>query len=397
MGRRRVKSREGTATPTAAVPALPASVSPEQAPKAQTREAAARVLLALGDLSLRARLRTMLTDCSLSCAEAGSLTDSIRALDGESFDAMITDLTLPDGAGLDLVRRLALEEQPTKTIVCAEAPSLDDAVSAMRLGVVDLLALPLIEAEAVASVTAAIEMSRSERAQTRRIERLKRICRRLNSARQQVTSQVDVLCNDLVGAYRELADKVTHVALASEFGSIVQQELDIESLLRTALEYLLGKTGPTNAAVFLPSNHSDFTLGAYVNYDCPRDTADVLLDHLADVIAPRFQEEEEVVVFDDDSELAQWIGDDANWLSDSRVIVFSCRYEGECLAVMTLFRDRAVPFPEELTGQLGVMAHIFARQLARIIRIHHRHTPGKTWTGWDSFDEEDDGLGGLAA
>ena len=33
---------------------------------------------------------------------------------------------------------------------------------------------------------------------------------------------------------------------------------------------MLTKTGPTNAAVFLPGTGTDFDLGAYVNYDCPR-------------------------------------------------------------------------------------------------------------------------------
>ncbi|TVQ31107.1 MAG: response regulator [Phycisphaeraceae bacterium] len=358
---------------------------------ARTCVDAGRVLIATADASEREILAGMLRRRSIQCDAVGTLTDAVGALSGAEYEAVVASLRLPDGSGVDLARRLQLEGKHTRTILCDSAPTLDDAVATMRAGAVDLIRTPFGEEEAAASVVGAIRSARSTREQSRRVDRLKRICRRLNTARQQVTSQVDVLCNDLVGAYAALAEQVSHVTLASEFGSILQQELDIESLLRTSLEYMLTKTGPTNAAVFLPSNHCDFSLGAYVNYDCPRDTADVLLDHLADVIAPRFQDETEIVQFENETELAEWIGEDANWLADSKVIVFSCRHEGECLAVITLFRDRSTPFSDELIPQLKVMSDLFARQLERIIRIHNRHHPDKEWSGWDSWDEDDEG------
>ena len=45
--------------------------------------------------------------------------------------------------------------------------------------------------------------------------------------------------------------------------------------------HLLTKTGPTNAAVFLPDSVDHYGLGAYVNYDCPRESIAALLDALA--------------------------------------------------------------------------------------------------------------------
>ena len=74
---------------------------------------------------------------------------------------------------------------------------------------------------------------------------------------------------------------MTMVTLASEFNSLIRQELDLESLLRVSVEFILGKSGPTNAAVFLPAASGDYSLGAYVNYDCPKDSAEVLMDQLA--------------------------------------------------------------------------------------------------------------------
>ncbi len=361
--------------------------------------APARILIVEPDAGSRARVAELLRASEMICDPVATLLEARGAIAGAHYDAAIVNAALPDGSGLDIPREFDQNNSTTRVIISASAPTLDLAVLAMRTGAMDLLAQPFEEAQLVASVRTAVERSRNIHEQERRVERLKRICRRLNTARRQVTNQVNSLCNDLVGAYQELSDQVGQVALASEFGSLIQQELDIEELLRTGLEYMLTKTGPTNAAVFLPSNHSDFSLGAYVNYDCPRDTADVLLDHLADVIAPRFQDEEMVHHFTGDNELSSWIGDDASWLAESDVVVFTARHEGECLAVCVFFRDGASPYSEELVSQLGTLGDLFGQQLAKIVNIHHRHMPDKQWSGWDDWDEEEEGddYGGLAA
>jgi len=378
--------------------ARPVTEPTSDAPKA------ARVLLVEPDAGARKAAARLLRDGSIEVDPVGSMREAIGATGGCEYDAAVIREELEDGSGLELAGRLAEAGASTGIVLLSGAPTMDLAVSAMRSGAVDLLAAGAAEAELLASVTHAIERGRTVRAQREQLDRLKRVCRRLNQSRQQVSDQIDSLCNDLVGAYQELADHVTHVAMASEFSSLLSQELEIESLLRTTLEYLLTKTGPTNAAVFLPSNHCDFSLGAYVNYNCPRDAADVLLDHLADVIAPRFQDEPDIVVFNDDDDLAEGLGEDAHWLADSRVLVFACQHEGETLAVMTLFRDRSTPFSEELLDQLDVLRGLFAEGLARVIRVHHRHLPEDQWSGWDAFGDEDDedegwggGSGGIAA
>jgi hypothetical protein len=173
---------------------------------------------------------------------------------------------------------------------------------------------------------------------------------------------------------------------------MVRQELDVENLLRSTLEYMLTRSGPTNAAVFLPTGQQDFNLGAYVNYDLPKETADVLLDHLADSLAPRLQQDTEIRRYDTREQLEARLGDVAGWLGDSSVVTFTCRDNGDCLAVVALFRDRRTGFSDELLQQLAVLRDIFGEQLARVVRIHHRHMPKDAWPG---FDVEDDR--GLAA
>jgi len=391
MAKRKAKAkREGSAQPNEASP----PASPPSVPDASV----GRVLVIEPQQTLRRRVARILAEAGHRCDPVATLNEAHAALGGTEYDAVVLTLRSAEADAASCMAGLRSLSPGAPIVLVGETPTAEEAIGALRGGASDLLSLPLSEEDLRRSVGDAVLARRRSLDHERRVERLKRICRRLHSARQQVTSQVDTLCNDLVGAYQQLADQVSHVTLASEFNSIIQQELDIESALRAALEYILTKTGPTNAAIFLPSNHSDFSLGAYVNYDCPRDAADVLLDHLADVIAPRFAEEERVVTCRGKDDLEEWIGDAASWLSTSTVLVCSCRHEDECLAVLALFRDEGSPYPAELSAQVQVMSDLFARQLARVVRVHHRLEPEREWTGWDDWEsDEDDDVGGLAA
>lgn len=195
-------------------------------------------------------------------------------------------------------------------------------------------------------------------------------------------NQLGTVCTDMAGACRDLTGQMKQVALAAELNTIFRQELDLESLLRTVLEYTLKKVGSTNAAIFLPGSTGDFTLGAYVNYDCPRDTAETLLDHLADIIAPAFEHRDDIAVMKGLGSIRAEPGTGGEWLEDSSVTAFACRVDGECLAVVVLFRDRRTPFTPASVQTVRVIRDLFAQQLSRVIRTHHRHLPKHQWGGF---------------
>lgn len=353
----------------------------------------ARVLVVEPDPASRDDLVRTLRDRAVICDPVKTAAEAVGALSGADYDAAVIRLELDDGSGLEVLRRLHWERPHTKAVMTGQSPQVEQAVAAMRLGAVDMVTNPEDQAEVVASVSTAVDLSRRERRREQRLEQLRRTCRLLNSARREVTSQVDSLCEDLAGAYQELTEQFNQASLANEFAAVVGDELEIETLLRNALEYMLGKSGPTNAAVFLPSNHADFSLGAYVNYDVPKESVEMLFDHLGDVLAPQFQHAEDIQTFETDEQLRDRLGDDANWLEGSRLIVFPCTHDEECLAVAAFFRDQSTPYPDEFIPQLRVLRDVFAEQLARVIRVHHRRRPDADWL--EGEDDEDDF--GLAA
>jgi DNA-binding response OmpR family regulator len=332
-----------------------------------------------------------------SCEQADTLAAAMEFIEQDHFDLVLVRSELPDGTGLELARRLSGKSGMPAPIIVSDAPTLEDAVAAMRCGAVDIISSKSAGRELVSAVRTATAKARRQFDKDARIARLTKVCKQLNQVRHEITSQVSTMCGDLVDAYQELSGQVVQMSVASEFNSLIRQELDVESLLRTALEFVLAKTGPTNAAVYLPSNSSDYSLGAYVNYDLNKDTADLLFETMACVLPPRMERCKELRAFNRDPDLTAFLGEHAHWMEHQCLVTFSCHHEGECLAVVALFRDRRQPFGEALLPVFRTIAELFGRQLARVIHVHHRHLPKDQWGGFGPGDEDDQSDDRMAA
>ena len=308
-------------------------------------------------------------------------------------DLAIVGSALPDG--LELTHELSENRHPTATVVVSESPDFEVATAAMRAGACDFLVTPADPEKLRRCLDSAMQRRAREAAVGRRIRRLKRLCRKLNEARIDVSQQVDILCSDLVTAYQELAVQFQNVVQTSEFKGLISEELDLEALLRKTLEFLIGKAGPSNAAIFLPATLDEYSLGGYVNYDCSAESADMLLEHLADVVAPKIATAEEYVYFTNNQELRSWFADDAEYLADSEVIGIPCiageEGDRECLAVIVLFRDREQPFTQEALEICSTMGDVMGECLEKVIKVHHRMSLADT--EWDGTAETDDYYG----
>ncbi len=343
-----------------------------------------KLMLVGGTASDLEALDRAVEGCATACSHAQDLREARERAEQDEIDIVLIDADKWRDGALELARWIATSDRPTRAVLFTASPSLELAVEAMRSGAADLLISPFDVADVAPRIAGARAQAERSRDNARKVERLKRICRRLSNSRQQAAHQVDELCDDLASAYKELADQMGQVTLSTEFTALVRQELDVESLLRTTLEFLLTKTGPTNAAVFLPTGNDDFSLGAYVNYDLPQDTGEVLLDHLADALPARLESVAEVRLLDSPGLLGELLGTAATWLAAHNMIAFACHdSDGTCLAVVCVFRDGAQPFSRSILPRLELIRDLFAEQLGRIIRLHNRHKHDATWSGFD--------------
>ena len=365
------------------------SSSPGDTPAPSGDAAKPRVLVLTPRRAVARRVKLALG----GAAESITFARSASELTPDASNPSDHDLLILDSAiGLADARLAGETIKPGVLVAIEDRPTLEGTVAWMRLGASDVLTAGDGRDALRERLSDAARRAAELRSQSNEAARLKRLCKHMHRAHNEVSGQVSDLCSDMVAAYADLNEQMSETVLATELNGLLRQELDVESVLRTLLEFLLAKIGTTNAAIFLPSSNGDFGRGAYINYDCPRDTAEPLMDQLASIVAPAFEETRDVQRFLGEDELRSVLGEDAHWMGDVAASAVGCRQDEECLAVLVLFRSTARPFDAEHARVLQTASRLFAAQLARVIRVHHRHLPEEEWGGFEAEEGEDWGM-----
>lgn len=288
----------------------------------------------------------------------------------------------------------------TPVLIAGTKVEIDVLVSMIRGGACDFVQLPCAPDNLVHRLREAVRSSEEDNHGGERVKRLQSICKKLDESRKEISSRLDALQRDIESSKSEIAAQLDVAAATAAFQALVSQELGVEDVLRTALEYILSTTGPTNAAVFLANSETEYTLGAYVSYDCPRELADPVLARLGSEVCAHVAREAELVRFQDVEGFVEAIGPAAKVLQNSEVVAIPCIFEDECLAILFLFRDRETPFGEELAPTLDSIRGVFGEQLSTVVRLHHRIDSEWPDEPKDESDDSSDwgfGEGGMAA
>jgi two-component system response regulator AtoC len=103
----------------------------------------ATVLIVDDEAPARSFISEALTDAGYEAIEAGTLAEANEAIDTAAADIVLLDVMLPDGSGLSLLDRLALENPRPPVILITAFGEVDTAVEAMKKGAQDFLQKPL--------------------------------------------------------------------------------------------------------------------------------------------------------------------------------------------------------------------------------------------------------------
>jgi DNA-binding response OmpR family regulator len=87
---------------------------------------------------------------------AGSMGDARDLLRTCQYDLILLDLRLPDGSGLDLLRRLRADRTETPVIILSAADALEDRIAGLHEGADDYLVKPFAVEELVARISAVL-------------------------------------------------------------------------------------------------------------------------------------------------------------------------------------------------------------------------------------------------
>ena len=96
---------------------------------------------------------------------AGDLQQAREQLSTQRFDAVITDMRLPDGLGLELLRDLAAQQRSERCVVITAHGSAENAVEALKAGAFDYLTKPVDLKQFRSVVASAIQKEKTRPAE----------------------------------------------------------------------------------------------------------------------------------------------------------------------------------------------------------------------------------------
>jgi response regulator of citrate/malate metabolism len=310
---------------------------------------------------------------------ATNVAQARKILASQEIEVLVLDVHLPDGDGLSLLPAVQQKQPTATTIVMTGEPSVDRVISAMRQGAVDFLPKPFSADQLRQRLSDAMARQHVLARNQSRLDRLRQATKRLNAARKTVSQKVDLLCNDLIGAYGSLAKELNELRTQDGFRQLLAQARDLEQLLCHAMDGLLRQMGYCNVAVWLASDEGEFQLGAYMKYTIPGEPE--FTQTLREGLLPMVQRQgmlhlgvEETQLVLSDAEL--------KYLKGNTVLASNCTYLGESLAAIVLFRDGCTPFTDEHAKILKVIAPIFAVALGSM--VHEK--PTESPSGFEDSD-----------
>jgi DNA-binding NtrC family response regulator len=104
----------------------------------------AKILVVDDEKSILLLLREALGQWGYQVKTASSGTEALEILRTELFDAMLSDVRMPDMSGLDLLREVRKQDESIEVVMMTGYPTIASAVQALKEGAYDYLSKPLI-------------------------------------------------------------------------------------------------------------------------------------------------------------------------------------------------------------------------------------------------------------
>jgi DNA-binding response OmpR family regulator len=173
------------------------------------------ILLVESDRELSEMLVRQLEDvlfCRVTIAESGSV--ALREDLTGQHDLILMSADLPDDEDFSLLRHLRVTND-CPCILIADRTETAKTVEALRQRAMGWFEKPFDLADFCDYVKTAAERELEKRREKARFNRLRRIARRIIREREDLNERMELLCKDLVQAYRRLAEKVTQTHVES--------------------------------------------------------------------------------------------------------------------------------------------------------------------------------------
>ena len=154
---------------------------------------------------LATHIMTARDDAHVSVVD--TIKEARRLAASDAFDVIVAQERLSDGTALGLVVD-ADKSNVTPLVVVAPDADVEQVRSTFREGAADVIDSAADGAGLLDCIDRVVTRGRQEQRRGRRGDRLRRVSSRLIKDRRELRQRVDLICRDVVDAYRRLAEKV---------------------------------------------------------------------------------------------------------------------------------------------------------------------------------------------
>ena len=131
-----------------------------------------KVLVIEDTMKLGAAIVEAMSRAQFTCELAANLQEAQVKVDGSEYDLILLDLSLPDGDGLDFLRKLRAASVRTPVIVLTARGGLNDRISGLDDGADDYLVKPFELTEMVSRCRAVVRRTDRASADSFRVGKL---------------------------------------------------------------------------------------------------------------------------------------------------------------------------------------------------------------------------------
>ncbi|HEX6735209.1 MAG TPA: sigma-54 dependent transcriptional regulator [Azonexus sp.] len=189
------------------------------------RDALSRVLVVDDEADIRELIDLTLARMGLAAECVGTVAAARAALDAGPFQLCLTDMRLPDGVGLDIVRYIGEHHAQTPVAVITAFGSAENAVAALKAGAFDYLAKPVGLEQLRALVKSALRLPGADKAEGDSLPGLIGESPAMQQVRTLIEklarSQAPIYISGESGSGKELAARLIHARSARSSGAFV--------------------------------------------------------------------------------------------------------------------------------------------------------------------------------
>jgi DNA-binding NtrC family response regulator len=180
-----------------------------------TNDRVSSVMVVDDEPGIRTALRANFLRHGWKVEVAASVREAIGHLEGKEFDLVVTDIRMPDGTGMEVMRATRQLSPGTAVILLTAYGSVPDAVSAMRDGALDYLTKPISFDQLQATAAKVMHVAKQEPVEDDSlasgiIGRSPLLLRALQRARSAASTNADVLVEAESGTGKELLARFIH-------------------------------------------------------------------------------------------------------------------------------------------------------------------------------------------